>query len=585
MSTHALIIRRRRHDDDYRSSPLDLRLTVPAVSAWVLLLVVGGSGVTVSTWISVVSGIIAILIGVVLLRLRFQRKDPCPNDPGEDNSLSRVRLSPTPQSRPSLHDRPSHRAQHRDLDGPAPRGRHSLFPRGSLAAALLLTSLAVSLVFASLTLRLTLASRDPLAVIGANPSHRFNLTAQVVSTPKPLKYDGFFQVDLRASRVEWRGRASPSHGVLQVRGKGWQDVKLGSWVTLRTGLAGMDPRGRYLGFAKSPTVPQVIAHPNGRFVFINAVRTFLAQATAGLSPGASGTIQAMTLGLTTAQDSADRDAMQMAGLSHLTAVSGLHLGVVLALALGLTARCRRRVQVIFAIVLMVTFLAMLEGSPSVVRAATMGGLTLIGLSMARPARSFSSLSVAVLGMLLIQPFQAVSWGFALSAFATASIVSLGARLAGWFSLFLPRLLAFPLAVSISAQLACAPLLLLMRGSLQVYSLPANLLAGPIASVVTVGGLVLVGLTAVAVSPAGGWPVFSVILDSLALLSARIAGAAAGWINGIARFISGLPGAEVGWLNHPVAGVIGLIVVTVSLAWVISQVADVSRWRIGTPPEP
>ncbi|SQC02398.1 Competence protein [Mobiluncus curtisii] len=83
----------------------------------------------------------------------------------------------------------------------------------------------------------------------------------------------------------------------------------------------------------------------------------------------------------------------------------------------------------------------------------------------------SSLSAAIIGMLLVQPFQATSWGFALSVVATGAIVTGGPYLSAWCARFLPRLLALPLAVSLSAQLACAPLMLVMRGKLQVYPYP------------------------------------------------------------------------------------------------------------------
>ena len=556
----ALVIRRLRTDWDYRPAPLDLRLTIPAMSLWVVLLVAGRRGERVAIAVSVGFALVAAVTGGVLGWLhRSQVRG------GRRGVLLPARAGKTGAVTPA-------------------RRRHRLFPRGSGLATLLITALVIALVLGTLALRLELDSRDNLAVIGAQPTARFDLKAQVVSTPKPSWKDRY-RVDLRATRLTWHGTSYPTRALLQVKGTEWEDVPLGSWVRLRTGLASRDLSTQYLGYAKSPTVPEIIGPPTGRFVFVNAVRQRLREATAELSESTAGMIMAMSLGLTAVQDPVNRESMQVAGLSHLTAVSGMHLSVLLAVALGLTARSRRGVQVTVAAGIMGIFLAMLEGSASVTRAAVMGALTLVGLGIARPSRSVPSLSAAIIGMLLVQPFQATSWGFALSVVATGAIVTGGPYLAAWCARFLPRLIALPLAVSLSAQLACAPLMLIMRGKLQVYSLPANLLTGAVSSIVTVGGLGLVALAALAGLPAGSFAVIGVPVRLLEQGAAHVTGWAAAWIAGVARFFASRPGAEVDWLENPAAGVTGLLIVALSFAWVASQLARARRWRIGTPPRP
>lgn len=578
----ALIVQRLRTDQDYRPAPLDLRLAIPAVSLWVALLVVGSRGERVALVVSVGFALVAaVAAGVLGWLSRSQarggrRAAVTPGRAGKPDvempgcAVNRYPETPT-------------RVGKRAMETPA-RRRHRLFPRGSGLATLMITALVIAVVFGTLALRLELGSRDALAVIGAHPTARFDLKAQVISTPK-LSWGDSYRVDLRATRLTWHGSTYPTHALLQVKGAGWDDIPLGSWVRLRSGLASRDLSTQYLGYAKSPSAPEIISPPTGRFVFVNAVRQRLREATAGLSESTAGMIMAMSLGLTAVQDPLDRESMQVAGLSHLTAVSGMHLSVVLAVALGLTARKRRGVQVVVAAGIMGVFLAMLEGSASVTRAAAMGALTLVGLGIARPSRSVSSLSAAIIGMLLVQPFQANSWGFALSVVATSAIVTGGPYLAAWCARFLPRLIALPLAVSLSAQLACAPLMLVMRGKLQVYSLPANLLTGGVSSIVTVGGLVLVALAAVAGLPAGSFAAIAVPVRLLEQGAAHVTGWAAAWIAGVARFFASRPGAEVDWLENPAAGVTGLLIVALSFAWVASQLARARRWRIGTRPKP
>lgn len=578
----AFIVRRLRSDRDYRPAPLDLRLAIPAVSLWVALLVAGNRGERVALVVSVGFALVAALAGGALgwLHRSQARRD-------RRGTLTPIRVGKRNVEMPGCavnrYPETPGRAGKAGAVMPA-RRRHRLFPRGSGLATLMITALVIAIVFGTLALRLELDSRDNLAVIGAQPTARFDVKAQVVSTPK-LSWRDSYRVDLKATRLTWHGSTYPTRALLQVKGAGWEGIPLGSWVRLRTGLASRDLSTQYLGYAKSPTPPEIIGPPTGRFVFVNAVRQRLREATAELSESTAGMIMAMSLGLTAVQDPLDRESMQVAGLSHLTAVSGMHLSVVLAVALGLTARKRRGVQVVVAAGIMGIFLAMLEGSASVTRAAAMGVLTLVGLGIARPSRSLSSLSAAIIGMLLVQPFQATSWGFALSVVATGAIVTGGPYLAAWCARFLPRLIALPLAVSLSAQLACAPLMLVMRGKLQVYSLPANLLTGGVSSIVTVGGLGLVALAALAGLPAASFAVIAMPVRLLEQGTAHVTGWAAAWIAGVARFFASRPGAEVDWLENPAAGVTGLLIVALSFTWVASQLARARRWRIGTPPRP
>ncbi|WP_252865203.1 ComEC/Rec2 family competence protein [Mobiluncus mulieris] len=395
-------------------------------------------------------------------------------------------------------------------------GKHRLYPLGSAAALTALAAFAVGLGFAGHAANLAIAASDPLAAIGADPSHRFEIQAQVITSPRPMTFGHSAEKtpsQTAASKlappqqmsestpptpttththpptappqprptpnpaIPTKATASPcrpsfdlegstyrTRAKLQVKGKGWADIPLGATVSLRTGLARLDPSGEFLGLAKAPGTPRIIAPPSGRFVFVNAVRSRLAEAGTHLAPETRAMIGAMSLGLTQNQSQSDRDAMQIAGLSHLTAVSGLHLSVLLGLALGLTARAPRAIQVAAVGAMMIVFLGMLEGSASVTRAAAMGSVTLLGLALARPAKSIAALSLAVMAMLLVNPWQAASWGFALSVVATFSIVTLGQTLSRWLATFLPRFLALPLAISLSAQLGCQPLMLILRGN-------------------------------------------------------------------------------------------------------------------------
>ena len=71
---------------------------------------------------------------------------------------------------------------------------------------------------------------------------------------------------------------------------------------------------------------------------------------------------------------------------------------------------------------MVVFVALCRTEPSVLRAAAMGLVALAALGAGGGRRGLRQLSAAMLGLVLIDPFLARSWGFGLSVLASAGII-------------------------------------------------------------------------------------------------------------------------------------------------------------------
>ena len=121
----------------------------------------------------------------------------------------------------------------------------------------------------------------------------------------------------------------------------------------------------------------------------------------------------------------------------------------------------------------------------------------LGTTLGRPLTSLRVLALAVAGLVLIDPLLVRSLGFPLSVAASAGIILLGAgpaaRLPG------PGPLAELVAVTLAAQGAVAPLLVLLPGGVPLAAVPANLLAVPAA-----GPLMVWGLTGRARRRRAGW---------------------------------------------------------------------------------
>ena len=215
------------------------------------------------------------------------------------------------------------------------------------------------------------------------------------------------------------------------------------------------------------------------------------------------------------------------GLSHVVAISGWNIAVVAGVigSLLLTAGVGRRGRSVLIIVVICLYTLLAGGGASVVRAALMCGVALLARESGRPGSAATALGLAVWGLLLMDPAMATDVGFQLSVAATAGLLAWGSRLTARLRGPAPgraRLwLAEALGVSLAAQAATLPLVLIHFGRLSLISPLANLLVAPLVStsmlagvVALVGGFVaLAGAPALLLAPVSvaGWAVLGVMV--------------------------------------------------------------------------
>jgi competence protein ComEC len=207
------------------------------------------------------------------------------------------------------------------------------------------------------------------------------------------------------------------------------------------------------------------------------------QALASLPPEQAGLLAGMALGDTAALRGDVEDAFESAGLTHLVAVSGANLAVVTGAVLGvaLLLGARRRALALIGVLLVAAFTFLTRWEPSVLRAAVMAVLVLLGVATGRGPGGRRALCLAVTILLLADPALAMSLGFALSVAATAGILWLGPPLARALPDRLPEIGRVAIAGTLAAQAAALPLAGLATGDLPLMALPANLLAIPLAA--------------------------------------------------------------------------------------------------------
>lgn len=334
-------------------------------------------------------------------------------------------------------------------------------------------------------------------------------------------------------------------------------LALGSTVAATVTLRADEPGEATTFTAFSDTPPARVAAAPPWLAWTGPLRDGFARAAA-TTPGDGGALlPGLAIGDETGVDASLDTAMKTSSLSHLTAVSGANCALVTGLVFLLAARIGlgRRTRVLVALTALGAFVLLVGPGASVLRAATMAVVVLIGLVHGRLTTGLPTLALAVIVLLLHDPWLSRDYGFALSALATAGLLVLARPLAGVLSRWLPTGLALALAVPVAAQAACQPVLLLLTPTIPLFGIPANLLAEPAAPLATVIGC----LACIALPWAPG---LGHALVWLAWLPAA-------WIAQLARFSSGLPGAALPWPEAP-HGVLLWLAASIAVAIVLAR---------------
>ncbi len=267
----------------------------------------------------------------------------------------------------------------------------------------------------------------------------------------------------------------------------------------------------------------------------NRVRAAIERAASAL-PAADG---ALFRGLVVGDDRDQPRPMiqrfRASGLSHLTAVSGQNVAFVLAAAGPLLRRLRPWPRWLVTLALIGWFVVLTRVEPSIVRAGAMAALSASAFATGRERAPVRILGLAVIGLVLVDPLLVWSVGFWLSVGATAGVSALGPPLAARCPGLGP--LAMPFGVTLGAQVGVVVPSVLVFGRLPLVSIPANLLAVPVAGFVMLYGL-----------PAGlvaGWaPVSAPVLMLPARFGTR-------WVDTVAmlgeRLEPGPPWKWFGWM--------------------------------------
>jgi len=274
-----------------------------------------------------------------------------------------------------------------------------------------------------------------------------------------------------------------------------------------------------LGWVEGPEMLERTLRSSSLAAEIHGLRSQAAEAlSARLAASDAGLARALLLGDAGALKRADARLFREAGQSHVVAVSGQHVTLVLAAVLLLTRAlgAGRALGAALGLLAVLLYVPLGGAAPSAVRSGLGSSMWLLARLLARRGQVLTVLAGVALAMLAVAPEDLGDPGFTLSFAEVLGIELLAPRLLAAMArprLHIPGLLEprrprvrAALAVALAAWLAGAPIALHAFGQLAPAAAPFALLAVPLAALLLGLGALLLLL--------GAWPPAAVALGWL-----------------------------------------------------------------------
>lgn len=178
------------------------------------------------------------------------------------------------------------------------------------------------------------------------------------------------------------------------------------------------------------------------------------------------------------------DYFSAASIGHILAVSGLHVGFVVALLNILLKRARREVRLICTVVLLGFYIVIAGFSASVIRASVMCIIGLLAFQFSARSDALSSLGLVFSSILLARPLYLFDVGFMMSVCSVYALILFSNSIARAIcKLKIPYAISSAVAASLSAELGLAPVMIYYFGTFHPYSVLINIFMIPVLMVV------------------------------------------------------------------------------------------------------
>ncbi len=458
-----------------------------------------------------------------------------------------------------------------------PGGAHALTPGGSLRLGCALVGVCACGCLWCASAAMAAHLRDPLTVLADEGVARVEVVAQLAEDPAPMRQKWAAGVSMANARVRLVG--NPVDEETTLRGSRVQVLLQGRELDGLTRGDVIEASGTFdTSFRSDPpsvgtmtvTRLRLLERPGGWAGAVRVLRRELLEAVRPLSGQARALVPGMAVGDDRALTEDLHDAMVTASLTHLTAVSGSHVAILMGVVTALVPG-RGVGRATATLVAMAGLVTVVGPEPSVLRSVATGSVAVVGLLTRRPGQARAALCAVALVTVLLDPFAVRSLGFALSVVATWAVIG---PAASWSRALRGLVegrrgeaamghLIDVVTVPLAAQILVAPILVLINPWIPIWGVAANILVAPAVAPASLLG------TGAAMT-AWWWPAAGRIL-------ARGAGIFTGWIATVAVTTAGWPGARLNWPGG-VGGSMGLTV-TFGAVWLMAVIGSrAGSWR-------
>lgn len=326
-----------------------------------------------------------------------------------------------------------------------------------------------------------------------------------------------------------------------------------------------------VGYSRNPLV---LWSETVQGLWIDRMRMDIAKAVRRVLPGETGAFAAaVTTGDRSAMSQDTLAALRTSNLAHLLAISGLHMGLLTAVAFGalrfgmalIPQLCLRypikKYAAVGAFLAASGYLALSGGNVATQRAFIMVSVMLLAVIVDRRALTLRAVALAATIVLVLRPEALVGPGFQMSFAATTALVAIFRQIQRITPEAMPRWLRPVLATVVSSAVAgaaTAPFAAAHFNHVAQYGLIANLLCVPLMGMMVMPAAVLAAVLA----PIGlGW-------IGLALMAPAI-----DWILGVAQFVASMEDAVI---RVPSPGAAVLPLIALGALWLIA-IQGGARW--------
>ena len=238
---------------------------------------------------------------------------------------------------------------------------------------------------------------------------------------------------------------------------------------------------------------KVLSHNNAPIIqFLHGIRAGIVEKANEIFGADGELMSALVVGERRELAETRTEVYRSTGTAHLLAISGFHMGVIVAALGTIIPKGRRKLRTIVIGLSMFFYCTISVYAPGLVRSAIMTFCMLLCSSMERRHDSLSALALAAVLILAVNPYHLYSIGFQLSLSACFGIILLNKPILNTLKrIHMP--FAPMIAVTTSATLATMMFQMRYFGTFSTYAVLGNIIAVPAFTLILMSGVTLISL--------------------------------------------------------------------------------------------